>query len=234
MRTERATVSDFLNADQVVLDANRRPVKGATVCKLTNYFRQGGQSGLDRLDQLAKFQRLIVENPKNFKELMSSYLVWYKPNKKGEAGWQYTGCKNYTVGEYVNYIRRDNIRANDKDTVEKIKELRRKLEGGLCKDIILVAAFDTELKKRVIVDGCKRVVALALIAAKNPATFSDLLGSKCKAVVMELRSRWAHSLYPCDFIPFLEECNPNIVGRSRTELRDASINALITEFLIHR
>lgn len=234
MRTEKSSVNDFLEADRVELDDKGKPVKGATVVKLTDKFRAGAQSGFNRLGRLAKFQKLVVENVVNFNELMNSYLVWYKPNAKGDAGWEYAGCKNYMVHEYVTYVREDKVRPNDKDKVGKIKELKGKLESGLCEDIELLVAFDTQLNKRVIVDGCKRTIALALIANESCATFLRLLASKHQVVVMQLSSQWAHCIYPCDFLPFMEERNARLLGMPRAQLRDQAINELCSELESHR
>ena len=210
MRIENASISDFLEADKVECDDSGKPFKGATVAKLTDYFLQGGQSGLDRLAQLATPQKLVVENVEDLSELKSWYLVWYKPNKKGEASWQYAGSENYTVAEYVAYVCSGNIRPSDENRVNEIRQLRGKLENGLRKNIILVAAFDTKVNKRVIVDGCKRTIALSLVAKEN---LGKVLASKYQVLVMELSSEWAHSLYPYDFIPFLESVCLDSLGR---------------------
>lgn len=185
MRTEKAEIVDFLKADQ-----------RTTVIRLIPLLLQGGQSGLNRLSQIAAFRKLIFENQDDIEYLESSYLVWYKPNNRGEADWNRAGCENYTVAEYVDSILKGDVSRGD------IKNLVRSLKGGLNEDIVLALAFDTKLNKRVIVDGCKRAVALALIARQSREEFLKLLNSGFPVVMMEPRSRLAHCLYPCDFLDF--------------------------------
>lgn len=214
MWTAEATIDDFRRAD------NR-----ARIIRLTQHFLQAGPSGLNRLAQLATFRKLIIENESDLDELKSWYLPWYKLNGEGEAGWQYEGSENYIVAEYMDYVLQGNVGPNDINKAERIKERKTRLEAGSCNDEELLVAFDTKLNKRVVLDGCHLAVALALSHAQNPVSFSARLPSYPK-VIIEVSSQWAHCLYPCDFIPLLEKCNPNIVGRGRAGLRDEAINEL--------
>jgi len=182
MRTVNVSIGDFLQANQ-----------RATVIQLIPYLLQGGQSGYKLLSTIAACQRLFFDSPDDIQYIGGSYLVWYKPNQKGEANWNRAGCKNYTVAEYVNCILGGSVSRPDINTLVSL------LKGGLSQDVVLVVAFDTELDKRVIVDGCKRAVALALIARQSLGEFVKLLNSSFSITVMELKSRLAHVLYPCDF-----------------------------------
>lgn len=183
MQTANTNIRDFLQAN-----------KQTRVFSLIPHMVQAGQTGLALLSEIAQFDTLTLEDAADMSVIKSSCLPWYKPNEQGYADWYIAGCKNYTVAEYADSIQRGETQNED------VKELKGSLEQGLCQDIVLVRVFDTTLNKGVIVDGCKRAVALALIAQQNKDDFSKLMNSDFSITIIELRSRLAHCLYPCDFL----------------------------------
>ena len=183
MRVESAELSAFLVANEQT-----------TVCQLIPLIRQAGQSGLDLLSPNTKVQKVVFDKQTDVDSLKTWYLVWYKANSKGEAGWNYAGCANYTVGECADSI-------GNLPQEKAIKDCAAKLEDGQIRDVTLVVAHDTKLDKRVIVDGCKRSVAIALIAQRNTSRFGELINSSSlRITAIELKSELTHCLYPCDFL----------------------------------
>lgn len=73
--------------------------------------------------------------------------------------------QNFTVAEYSTAVQAGTA---DPEKAQKIDELVESLKReGLLKDIILIAAEDSQLNARVIVDGNSRAVALAVRSEKD-------------------------------------------------------------------
>lgn len=156
---------------------------------------------IDRLTELANFSRFTVEDVEDLDLLKTTYLVRYKPNSQGQAGWQYLGSENYTVDEYTTAIQ------EEKDKLD-IQTLVDSLRRGLQEDIVVIAAQDYTLNARIIVDGNHRAVALARLMREDPTALRNILSSSHKILILELRSKWAHVIYPCDFLNLCARFGP--------------------------
>lgn len=147
MREEAATCEEFIGANSHTSCINLMPV-----------YAQNG--GIARLLEIASFRRVTFETAEDLDAIATSHLVWYKQNLVGQAGWQHPGSSNFTVDEYSIAFQAGTA---DRDKAQKIRELVESLKReGLLKDIILIAAEDSQLNARVIVDGNSRAVALAV------------------------------------------------------------------------
>jgi hypothetical protein len=124
-------------------------------------------------------------------------MVRYKQNSNLQSGWQYPGSSNFTVDEYVKAIQEQE---EDPAMIQKILELEDSLRKGVSEDIIFTGARDESLKARILVDGNQRATALVLLLKKNPLALRSIMSSKYTVQMLELRSRWAHVIYPCDFL----------------------------------
>lgn len=169
------------------------------VIQLVELLRQRGLTAVARLDAIGECWRMTIERIEDLDEVRRAHLVRYKPNSSGEAGWYYPGSLPYTVDEYASAVPTISPRE-----YAKIRSLASSIENGLSQDVVLMAAKDTSLDRRVIVDGVHRSTALILLSRANSAGLAHLLASNYKVSIVEFRSRWAHVLYPCDFLEF---CN---------------------------
>ena len=177
----------------------------ATVIKLTpSFVESAGVPDLRRLSQVATFYRLTLETPKDFELVEEAFLVWYTINEQAESAWNKEGCNSYTVARYVDdMIRNRSVLESNKEHGERIKEieaLTESLKRGLMDDVVIVSALDTGLGRRLIVDGCKRSVSLAMLARQNEEGFPRLLRSRFAVTIVEVESALAHCLYPADFL----------------------------------
>jgi hypothetical protein len=91
--------------------------------------------------------------------------------------------------------------AEFKKTYEIIKSLETK---GLYDDIEIVIAFDTFIKKRLIVDGTNRSLALQYIRTKSQSSFNGLLKSKNSIRLVTLKSSVCRVLFPVDFCKLVQ------------------------------
>ena len=180
MKQEPATFHDFIVANRATTCINLLPL----LEKL---------GALSRLSPLMKVEKRLLETDTDIENVKPLYLVWYKPNEMGETGWDKPNSVHYTVGEYSQLIATSQVQQPD------ILNLRDSLSRELSSDVTILTAYDTSLNREVIVDGCKRAVALTL-NCKSEITFS---GGKYAIVLLRLVSKWAHIIYPCDFLPFL-------------------------------
>jgi hypothetical protein len=73
--------------------------------------------------------------------LGNAYLPWYYNNLGGDCNYNHPGAKNYTVDQWVNK--------------HQVGQIRNKQQP-----IVILTVLDTGLGKRLIIDGCKRSVAL--------------------------------------------------------------------------
>lgn len=193
MTEEAATFQDFFDANSQSHCINLIPV-----------FAQN--NGIARLLDIASCWRVTFETPEDLAALRASYIVWYKQNEYGQAGWQYRGSSNFTVDGYSAAVKAG---IADPKKAQKIRALQESLrKDGLSEDIILVAALDSWLNARIIGDGNHRAIALTLILNETPNDLKSILASKHKVLMLELRSRWAHILYPCDFLDLCAQRRP--------------------------
>ncbi|MGH9984656.1 MAG: hypothetical protein ACRD8W_11940 [Nitrososphaeraceae archaeon] len=91
-------------------------------------------------------------------QLLDCYMLRHKENAAGISGPGIDGSINYLFKEKMAEVTTE-LESNSefKKTHEIIKSLENK---GLYDDIEIVIAFDTFIKKRVIVDGTNRSLAL--------------------------------------------------------------------------
>jgi hypothetical protein len=133
-----------------------------------------------------------------------AFLVWYTINERGESAWNKEGCENYTVARYVDDVirHRSALEANKEhgERIKRIEALTESLRQGLNDDVVIVSALDSGLGRRLIVDGCRRSVSLAMLARQNEEEFSQLLRSRYSVTIVEVESALAHCLYPADFL----------------------------------
>jgi len=165
--------------------------------------------GTGRLCEIADFFQAKLETANDTNLFCSACIARYKPNLDGQAGWQYSGSSNYTVKEYS-----DLVQSKDGDWQEgrEILDLADSLKSGLDRDIVITTVLDSSLDVRLIVDGLHRATALAVLSATEPAKLNKLFESMHKLSIIELRSRWAHLLYPCDFLDFCARREQNRRG----------------------
>jgi hypothetical protein len=155
--------------------------------------------GTGRLCEIAEFFQGNLEVGDDTKLLDSAYIARYKPNQHEQTGWQYTGSSNYTIKEFADLVQ---SKRRDFQEGKEILDLADSLRSGLEKDVVIATAVDSSLEVRLIVDGLHRATALAVLSATEPAKLKTIFESNHKVSIIELRSRWAHLLYPCDFLDF--------------------------------
>lgn len=165
----------------------------------------GQQGGMAPLPEIAEFWAGRFETVEDLDLLKPAFVVRYKLNSNGQAGWQYSGSANYTAEEYAEAVRKGETNLAER---KKILALAASLRSGLTKDIVLTTVLDNSLGVRLIVDGLHRATALNLLDRQNPSELSRLLTSKFQIMIIELRSRWAHVLYPFDFLDFCAQRGP--------------------------
>ena len=192
MREEAATSQEFVEANSQTRCINLIPA----------YAQNDGT----RLLEIASFRRVTFETAEDLDVITTSYIVWYKQNLDGQAGWQCAGSPNFTVDEYSTAVQAGTA---DPEKAQKIRAIVNSLKReGLLENIILTAALDSQLNARVIVDGNHRAIALAVVLREDLGDVRKLLASRCKVQMLELRSMWAHVLYPCDFIDLCARRGP--------------------------
>lgn len=163
------------------------------------------EGGLAPMSEIARFWRGKFLAVEDLDYLSTAYIVRYKPNSDGKAGWQYSGAANYTVEEYAEAVRKGEMDvAERKDILELVESLKE----GPNRNIVLTTVLDNSLGVRVIVDGIHRATALALMRRENPSELEKLLLSTYQILMIELRSRWAHVLYPFDFLNLCAQRGP--------------------------
>ena len=189
MREERISLAEFRQANQ-----------STHVIHLVESLGQLGPAAAARLEDLSECWRVTVEEIGDLDLVKEAHLVRYKPNADGKAGWEHPGSLPYTVDEYTQAVPIINP-----PEYEKIRTLVSSMESGLSQGVVLIAALDTTLDKRVIVDGVHRSTGLVLLSKTNPVGLTGLLTGIYKVSVVEIRSKWAHVLYPCDFLELYEQ-----------------------------
>ena len=140
-------------------------------------------------------QKRIIETIDDMQYLDECFLPWYKPNARGEKDWNFEGCTNYSVGEYVDLVLKKQIERQD--IQDLVKSLSQK---GLNKNIVITVASDTILNKKLIIDGCKRTIALNLLDEDTWKSVTNLGASSFKIGALELTSKLTHFVYPADFM----------------------------------
>jgi len=184
MREEPASVNEFVEANSQTHCIN-----------LVRTFVEA--DAIARLSEVSSFWRVTFEEATDLDVLKTTYMVRYKQNSNLQSGWQYPGSLNFTVDEYVEAIREE---LADPEMIQKILELENSLRKGLSENMILTGAWDESLKARILVDGNHRATSLVLLLKKNPLALRSIMSSKYTVQMLELRSRWAHVIYPCDFL----------------------------------
>ena len=184
MREELASVEEFVEANSQTRCIN-----------LVRTFVQ--HDAIARLSEVASFWRVTFEEATDLEDLKTTYMVRYKQNSNLQSGWQYPGSSNFTVDEYVKAIQEQE---EDPAMIQKILELEDSLRKGLSEDITLTGARDESLKARILVDGNQRATALVLLLKNDPLALRSIVPSRYRVQMLELRSRWAHVIYPCDFL----------------------------------
>ena len=199
MREEQITFEEFSQAN-----------RGTQVIHLVDSLTQLGPLARARLEGISECWRIAIEHTNDLDVIRRAHLVRYKPNSQGDSGWEYAGSVPYTVEEYASVL----SNANPSEYAS-ISDLAQSMEKALLKDIVLVAAHDIGLNKRIIVDGVHRSTGLVLLSNRVPGCLIQLLAGGHKVSIVELRSRWAHVLYPCDFLEFHRKA-PNAFCHIRT------------------
>ena len=155
------------------------------------------EGGVVPFSAMAMFRRGRFETVDDFEVFKTAFIVRYKPNSNGQGGWQYPSSSNYTAYEYAEAVRTGKVDWKERREILGLVEL---LKEGLNDDITFTTAMDTALDARVIVDGCHRATAIAFMLLENSSELRKLLLSPYKLEMVELRSKWTHLLYPCDFL----------------------------------
>lgn len=157
--------------------------KKTTVNEFLNSIWKQGPSAVKLLSEIAVFTRHDLTCNADVEPLGNIYLPWFPPNEFGDSGWA-QGRLNYTVAEY--------------STIEDagINILQASLRNkGIIRDIWLIIVNDKTLGKALLVDGCKRSVALYRMLPDVDSLLKD------KVVhVVTMDSLFSHLLFPCDFL----------------------------------
>jgi hypothetical protein len=130
----------------------------------------------------------------DIEDLLNYYLVWYKPNQQGRSGVELKDSKNYLFHEYVEGILTgsDNMIQNIYPLIKSLKELTS--------DIDIIIAYDTFIKKGLIIDGTRRALSLYYIKHTNKEQFTNLLNStKYSIKLIYMKSNVCRILFPLDF-----------------------------------
>src|SRR5574337_948916 len=186
MREERIHFEEFCRANQQ-----------SRVVQLVTSLTQLGPTASARLESISECWRMTIENMRDLNVIKQAHLVRYRPNSRGEVGWEHAGSLPYTVEEYASVLP-----AANPSEYARISSLAQSMERDLSQDVELTVAHDTALRRRIIVDGVHRSTALVLLSGTTPGRFMRCLVGPHKVSIVELRSRWAHVLYPCDFLEF--------------------------------
>jgi hypothetical protein len=163
------------------------------------------QEGMAPLSRIAEFWRGRFETLEDIDLLRRAHVVRYKANSDGKGGWQHSGSSNFTTEEYIETVRSGKVDWKERRDIFGLVEL---LKEGLNTDVTLTAVVDNTLGARLIVDGLHRAGALILMRNENPGELKRLLASTYKVSIIELRSRWAHILYPFDFLDLCARQGP--------------------------
>jgi hypothetical protein len=144
-----------------------------------------------------------VKKLSDMDQLLNCYMVRYKKNTAGESGPGIDSSINYLFKEKAAEVFKElESNAEFKKTYEIIKSLENK---GLYDDIEVVIAFDTFIKKRLIVDGTNRSLALHYIRTKSESSFKELLKSKNSIRLVTLKSSVCRVLFPVDFCKLVQK-----------------------------
>jgi hypothetical protein len=136
-------------------------------------------------------------------QLLDYYMLRYKDNADGINGPGIDGSINYLFKEKMDEVSKElESNAEFKKTHEIIKSLEN---NGLYDDIEIVIAFDTFIKKRLIVDGTNRSLALYYIKTKSKSSFKELLKSKNHIRLVTLKSSVCRVLFPIDFCKLVQK-----------------------------
>jgi len=127
-------------------------------------------------------------------QLSEHYLVWYKPNEIGHAGWHVQGSVNYHLSEYVDGLVNGSIRNPE------VLSLVQTLSKGLNQPVEILVAFDTSLNQALIVDGTKRALALNYLRRTEPGSLDRLIRGGYPIHVIQFSSTHCSILFPCDFL----------------------------------
>jgi hypothetical protein len=186
MREERISLEEFCRANRLT-----------RVVHLLTFLARLGPAAIARLDRITECRRFRIQHINDLDIINKVHLVRYKPNSRGEIGWEYTGSLPYTVEEYASVL--PNVNPSE---YASISSLAHSMEKSLLEDVVLTIAHDTGLRRRIIVDGVHRSTALVLLSRTNMGLLARLLAGPHEVTIVELRSGWAHVLYPCDFLEF--------------------------------
>jgi hypothetical protein len=189
----RATADDFFAAN----------AQTGCINLLSLAVREGGMVPLSAIGEFWSGRFEAVEDINDY--LTTAYIVRYKPNSEGKDGWQYSGSSNYSIDEYAEAIRTGKLDWKRRRDVLGLVDL---LKEGLNADLIFTGVMDNSLGVRLIVDGVHRATALTLIQKDNPSQVNKLLASNYQILLIELRSKWGHVLYPVDFLDLCARRGP--------------------------
>jgi hypothetical protein len=159
--------------------------------------RNGGRVALS---SLAEFRRGILRDAADIDLVKTAHLARYKPNAYGAGDWQFPGSSNFTVEEYAQAVQNGTAEETERQKIFAL--IDSFTQRGLTNNIVLTTVFDIALDVRLIVDGFHRATALVILRNAASTHLEALFGSQHSIELIELQSKWAHMLYPCDFLHF--------------------------------
>ncbi len=151
------------------------------------------------LNTIGTCARLHINCGDDVKKLSSYHLVWYTENGKGESGFDKENSFNYTLHDFANDFINKKLGNSYGERLKQLKKTLSDLRGGLRKPIDIRVAYDSTLKKAVVVDGVKRVISLYYFMLKEPNTLSRIFSSEYPVYILKFVSDKCQDIFPCDF-----------------------------------
>lgn len=149
----------------------------------TSLVRQAARNDIGDLHIFHRIGRCeITKFSGNWEELYPLYLAWYT----GEKAWCWLPSANYTVGEYVEGLRDGSIKPS-----KELEELKTSLSEWVFRPIEIFVVTDAGLGKSLVVDGAKRLVALASLGIVPKA--EDVF-------IYIYSSYYTHMIFAADFL----------------------------------
>ena len=156
---------------------------------LVKIARNTGVSDVSAFRPLIQSASRLVGETRDIERIRNYYLVWYRRNRDNMDGWQFPGSFNYKLSDYKELIQRS-----------KVDSLIASMRGGLTSNVEITTAYDTSLRKGLIVDGTKRALSLFYLKREEPDIFASVLKSRYSIRMLECRSKYCKALFPCDFM----------------------------------
>jgi hypothetical protein len=146
-----------------------------------------------KLKEISSIERVDFESVEDFENLRDDMLVWYVNDRGEPAYWNSENARNLRLEEQAARCLNDGMD-------EAMRGLVDSLRGGLTNHVEIISVYDTLLKKRVIVDGVKRAVALYYLYLTDRDVLSALLGSRYQVSCVIFSSPAGSLIFPCDFV----------------------------------